>query len=120
VPATAALIAAIAALPNGAVVLPGLDRDLDPDGWQAVAAVTGGDLVHGHAQAMLRRLVDEHLRMDREAVQVLGVVPGPAAARARVLLEALRPAESHRQLGTARPRRTRGARDRGDEQSAAR
>src|SRR5215472_19334294 len=33
IPATAELIAAIARLPHGAVVLPGLDTDLDEDSW---------------------------------------------------------------------------------------
>ena len=32
-PSTAALLAAIARLPNGAVVLPGLDQDLDDEAW---------------------------------------------------------------------------------------
>ena len=35
VPATAALLAAIARLPNGAVVLPGLDQGLDAEAWDA-------------------------------------------------------------------------------------
>jgi ATP-dependent helicase/nuclease subunit B len=94
-PSTAALIAAIAALPNGAVVLPGLDRDLDEAGWRAVSAVTeGGDLVHGHPQAMLRRLLDQHLRLDRRKVLVLGSVSEQASARAQTLSQALRPAET--------------------------
>ena len=37
-PATAALLAAIARLPNGAVVLPGLDQDLDERAWAAIGA----------------------------------------------------------------------------------
>src|SRR5262249_56257362 len=36
-PATAALLTAIAALPNGAVVLPGLDTDLDRASWDCIA-----------------------------------------------------------------------------------
>lgn len=92
---TAALIAAIARLPNGAVVLPGLDRDLDEAGWTAVSSTTtGGDLVHGHPQAMLRRLFDEHLRLDRRAIRPLGVVSGRGADRSRMTSEALRPAET--------------------------
>ena len=40
IPATAELISAIADLPNGAVVLPGLDRDLDDAAWQMLASVS--------------------------------------------------------------------------------
>jgi ATP-dependent helicase/nuclease subunit B len=39
IPATAELIAAIAKLPHGAVVLPGLDTDLDEEAWRMI----GGD-----------------------------------------------------------------------------
>ena len=35
-PATAELIATIAQLPHGAVVLPGLDTDLDEDSWELI------------------------------------------------------------------------------------
>ena len=37
IPATAELIATIARLPHGAVVLPGLDTDLDEDSWRLIA-----------------------------------------------------------------------------------
>jgi ATP-dependent helicase/nuclease subunit B len=37
IPATAELIATIARLPHGAVVLPGLDTDLDEDSWKLIA-----------------------------------------------------------------------------------
>ena len=55
-PATAALLAAIARLPNGAVVLPGLDQDLDDEGWGEIGRRDDGDgeFVHGHPQAMLQ------------------------------------------------------------------
>ena len=38
-PATAKFLHAIAALPQGAVVLPGLDTDLDDDAWQLIGGV---------------------------------------------------------------------------------
>ena len=38
IPATAALMAAVAQLPSGAVVLPGLDTDLDEETWRLIAA----------------------------------------------------------------------------------
>jgi ATP-dependent helicase/nuclease subunit B len=94
-PATAALLAAIARLPNGAVVLPGLDRDLDPHAWRKVGlARDDGEPVHGHPQAMLRRLVEDYLEVPRDEVAALGAEPPAARARAKVLAEALRPAET--------------------------
>jgi len=38
-PATAAFLQAIARLPQGAVVLPGLDTDLDEEAWQSISGV---------------------------------------------------------------------------------
>ena len=93
-PATAALIRAVAHLPRGAVVLPGLDHDLDAAGWAAIGGNADADCVHGHPQAVLRRLVEEHLRVPREAVRPLGQPEEGPAARARLLSQALRPAET--------------------------
>ncbi|TGD95684.1 double-strand break repair protein AddB [Methylobacterium nonmethylotrophicum] len=96
VPATARLITAIAGLPRGAVVLPGLDRDLDPAGWTAIDP--GGDgeaAAHAHPQAVLHRLVGKtFLALDRAAVIPLGRPDPAAAARAGLLSQALRPAET--------------------------
>ncbi|QFU17933.1 double-strand break repair protein AddB [Microvirga thermotolerans] len=96
VPATANLIAAIARLPKGAVVLPGLDTDLDEESWACIGDVADSenDPVHSHPQATLRRLVDRHLRVPRSAVAVLGEPPESARARSRMLSEALRPAST--------------------------
>src|SRR5260370_10885616 len=54
-PTTAALIATIARLPHGAVVLPGLDTDLDPPSWDRIARGErddgdGGSPAAGHPQ----------------------------------------------------------------------
>jgi ATP-dependent helicase/nuclease subunit B len=96
IPATASLLAAIARLPNGAVVLPGLDIDLDEESWSLIGPASGDetDPSHGHPQAILRRLLAEHLRIPRTEVTTLGTPSGPAAARTRLLSEALRPADS--------------------------
>jgi ATP-dependent helicase/nuclease subunit B len=40
-PTTAKLLRAVAALPHGAVVLPGLDTDLDDAAWQLIGGVSG-------------------------------------------------------------------------------
>jgi ATP-dependent helicase/nuclease subunit B len=88
-PATARLLKAIASLPNGAVVLPGLDKQLDEETWAGLLDVPEHPQ-HGMAQFL------RDLGATRENVAyVPGAEPG-AAARARLHLtsEALRPAES--------------------------
>jgi ATP-dependent helicase/nuclease subunit B len=96
VPATANLMAAIARLPKGAVVLPGLDTDLDEESWATIGGSGDDetDPVHGHPQAALRRLVDRHLRVKRADVTIIGTVPEQARARNHLLSEALRPADT--------------------------
>ena len=84
VPATRALLAAVSGLPNGAVVLPGLDTALDAAGWAALA----DEDALGHPQALARRLLDR-LGVDRAAVTILG---GEASAREALFAEVLRPA----------------------------
>lgn len=87
VPATAKLMAAILALPQGALVLPGLDRDLDAESWQAVGSEPT------HPQHGLHRL------LERLGVSRGEVLPWPwadadaaGAGRSRLIAEALRPA----------------------------
>lgn len=98
--ATASLLAAIAASPHGAVVLPGLDRDLDDEAWNAIgwnkAGESGFASGAGHPQAALRRLIDL-LGVKRADVTELEAPPPALALRAKFLSEALRPAElTHR------------------------
>lgn len=91
-PAAAAVLAAVAAAPQGCVVLPGLDRDLDPAVWDRL-----GDSEQ-HPQNALWRLLRD--RTSREAVRPWFRPPVPAAveargrARQRLLNEALRPADA--------------------------
>ena len=81
IPATASLLKVIAGLPNGSLVLPGLDRTLDAASWDALDA--------GHPQFGLRQLLER-----------IGVARGDVGnwdasedgARERTLREALRPA----------------------------
>jgi ATP-dependent helicase/nuclease subunit B len=99
IPSTARLLAAIAGCPKGAVVLPGLDTDLDDAGWDAIggAAEAGGrgeGPIHGHPQYNLRRLVEEHCATNRGSVQVLLPASDLGAARRRLLSETLRPADT--------------------------
>src|SRR5262249_15352824 len=103
-PATAGLIATIAQLDHGAVVLPGLDLDLDRESWDliegpqdATARVAAVEHPQFAMQALLRRI-----GITREHVVALG---SPAAhGRDRYVSEALRPAavsERWQQLGNA-------------------
>ncbi|HEY8566746.1 MAG TPA: double-strand break repair protein AddB [Beijerinckiaceae bacterium] len=97
IPATAGLLAAIAELPAGCVVLPGLDTGLDEASWTAVGGerARGVDPVHGHPQALLHRLTGPaYLGTKRAAVIRLGTPGEGAAARERLLSEALRPADT--------------------------
>ena len=89
VPATARLLEVIASLPNGAVVLPGLDRSLDDDSWSILAGHPE------HPQAGMAELLRKFGVDRREVAYVPGSEPD-ASARARLHLasEALRPAES--------------------------
>ncbi len=99
IPSTARLLAAIARAPLGAVVLPGMDRELDEAGWRAIGgagrrAVPDGidPGQHGHPDFLLRRLVETHLRATRDAVRPLG--RGDGLARRRFLSQVMRPAET--------------------------
>jgi ATP-dependent helicase/nuclease subunit B len=93
-PATAKLLATIAKLKHGAVVLPGLDSQLDETSWQRIAGVTD-DKTHdglpaaGHAQFAMQALLTA-LGIGRDEVETLRA---PAAyGREALVSEALRPA----------------------------
>ena len=90
---TARLIAAVARLPQGAVVLPGLDQDLDDAGWAAIGALAADGPASGHPQAALQQLLAT-MHVDRGDVVPLGRTPDILATRARFISEALRPAET--------------------------
>jgi ATP-dependent helicase/nuclease subunit B len=91
--ATARLLKAIAASHSGAVVLPGLDLELD----DASFALIGGDAEHEaaftHPQAALCRLL-RTLQVSRGDVTELGEVTANQRARANFISQALRPADS--------------------------
>src|SRR5579872_3381480 len=92
VPAVAALVAAVARLPTGVIVLPGLDRTAETSEWEAIAADPA------HPQYLLARLL---ARLDMLPGQVTAW-PSPVggetnAARAALVRAALAPASrSHR------------------------
>lgn len=86
-PATAALIATIAHLPSGAVVLPGLDLDLDEPSWRLL------EHSPSHPQAVLAQLL-RTIAIERSNVERLGTPPPFAIGRARILSAAMRPSET--------------------------
>ena len=91
IPATARLLSAIARLPNGAVVLPGLDDQLDDDSWGALTPETKDPTVFGHPQFGLKALV-EAIGVERGDVVEIAAPPAEIAARNHLVREALRPA----------------------------
>jgi ATP-dependent helicase/nuclease subunit B len=88
--ATAELLASISKLSNGAVVLPGLDRDLDAQSW---SLLEGNSPNPSHPQYALRRFLDR-IGVTPNGIEEIGAAPPTLAARARVLTEAMRPAET--------------------------
>ena len=90
-PATAKLLATIAGLANGAVVLPGLDTELDEASWQEVAGAPG------HPQFAMHGLI---ARIGLARSEVAPLVPPALHGREILLSEALRPATSTDQWRT--------------------
>jgi ATP-dependent helicase/nuclease subunit B len=95
-PATARFLKVIAGLPQGAVVLPGLDTDLDDEAWQLIGGATDA---HGkvsaaasnHPQFAMHGLLDK-FGLKRSDVEPLGT----PAKHGRELLtsEAMRPSNA--------------------------
>lgn len=88
IPATANLMRVIAELPNGAAILPGLDREMDDKAWQAIEP--------SHPQFGMKELL-RRLEIPREAVDAWQTTPqsqgqDTATARRRVIQASLRPA----------------------------
>ncbi|TWH36284.1 MULTISPECIES: double-strand break repair protein AddB [unclassified Aminobacter] len=93
IPATAQLLKSIALLPNGAVVLPGLDLNMDEEAWKEVGMPGMAPATFGHPQSTLKKLLAT-LGIERRDVIEIGEVPADLAARIGVINEALRPAET--------------------------
>lgn len=96
-PATAKFLHAVASLPHGAVVLPGLDIDLDEDAWREIGGVrdSKGDFAiepsSNHPQFAMHALL-QRLGVKRGDVEILQ----PPAPDGRDLLasEAMRPSSA--------------------------
>ena len=89
VPATRDLLATIARLPQGAVVLPGLDTEADDDTWEAIGPT--------HPQFTLKELLT-HIGVERGEVAPWpgddGAGTPATRARSRLIADAMRPAET--------------------------
>ena len=94
IPASAAVLGAVASVPDGALVLPGLDFSLEPESWEAIGSFNSAtdQGVMGHPQFGLKQLL-ERLNITRADVRRLGEVPKQRKARLELLSSAMRPAE---------------------------
>jgi ATP-dependent helicase/nuclease subunit B len=86
IPATAALLDVIAGLPQGRVILPGLDREADEKTWAAVLADPA------HPQHGMARLL-QRLKLSPDEVREWPTPQPARLSRARLINEALWPAE---------------------------
>ncbi|AFL54407.1 ATP-dependent helicase/nuclease subunit B [Sinorhizobium fredii] len=98
IPATAALIAAVKALSNGTIVLPGLDLEMSDAEWELIggngAALAARDPAsRTHPQYGFHRLL-QRMRIERRDVPVLGSLDDDLGDRAVVLSRALLPAQA--------------------------
>lgn len=91
-PAVARLLGAIARLEMGAVVLPGLDKEIDEASWEAIGESTEPSSC-GHPQFGLKRLL-KTMRVERHDVEEIARAPLTLQRRRRLLSEALRPAQT--------------------------
>ena len=81
IPATRELLKAISALDNGAVILPGLDQDMDEKSWAAVSPQ--------HPQFAIKQLIDA-IGVERGNIVALGTAAGD---RAWLASELMRPSD---------------------------
>ncbi len=96
-PATAKLIDTIASLENGAVVLPGLDKDMAADHWQMLHETAVGGVpdpaIFSHPQFGLASLLKQ-LKIERDQIVELGSRDPLSAHRGRTISIALAPSRA--------------------------
>lgn len=97
-PASAMLLNAIARLPNGAVVLPGLDLDLDDDAWNSIGGQREAEdeidskQAWSHPQFALHHLLTNVFRISRDEVTPLA--DSSMNGRDTLMSEVMRPASA--------------------------
>ncbi|MBD8556784.1 double-strand break repair protein AddB [Rhizobium sp. CFBP 8762] len=99
IPATAHLMIAVQSLPNGTIVLPGLDQTMSDDDWTLIAA----DMAAGtgkpdqasrsHPQYGFFRLL-RRMGLDRLSIPAIGTVAPDLAHRTDILSQALLPVKA--------------------------
>src|SRR3954470_5327024 len=104
-PATAKFLHAVATLPQGAVVLPGLDTDLDEEAWQSIGGIKGASgkiaspPASNHPQFAMHALL-KRFGLGRAEIEILGE-PAPHG-REVLASETMRPSNAtahwHRRL----------------------
>jgi ATP-dependent helicase/nuclease subunit B len=94
-PATARLLKTIAAMEKGAVILPGLDRDIDEDAWARIGHADGDDdePAFTHPQAVLKRLLTI-METRRDEARELGAPTRELNERRAFVSQAFRPADT--------------------------
>ena len=96
-PATAKFLHAVARLPQGAVVLPGLDTDLDDEAWQMIGGIRDAQgkfttpPASNHPQFAMHALL-HRLGIKRSDVEIVGA-PAPHG-RDVLVSEAMRPSNA--------------------------
>ena len=86
IPATAELLGMIARLPHGAVILPGLDTELDGDAWDVIGAT--------HPQHGMKQLL-ERIEVARDEVSIWPAAQVETAMQRNALLRAsMRPGDA--------------------------
>jgi ATP-dependent helicase/nuclease subunit B len=90
-PATAKFLHAVAKLPHGAVVLPGLDTELDEESWQSIGGTSTAPPSSNHPQYAMHALL-ARFGIKRGDVEILGT-PSPAG-REVLMSEAMRPSSA--------------------------
>lgn len=96
-PATAKFLHAVARLPHGAVVLPGLDTELDEESWQSIGGIKdaqGKFIVHpasNHPQFAMHALL-KRFNLARRDVEIM--TPPARGGRDMLASEAMRPSHA--------------------------
>ncbi len=95
VPATQRLLKAVAALDNGVIVLPGMDKHMAIKQWQrlSVSYTQGDPSLETHPQFGLAQLVAK-LGLERDNITELSGISGALEERTRIVSLALAPAET--------------------------
>ena len=93
IPAAAELIASVASLPQGTIVLPGLDLDMPEDHWQAINETPDDASSRTHSQYGLFMLLQK-LGVPRHEVRQVGSLDADLRQRSAIFSTALAPAKA--------------------------